>query len=133
MKQTKSLTSNLINNENCCPNKPEVKKRNKTQRSNTIETSQVIDLLDSSLKFKRNNKQNDQFLKSLKIKPKTNTNMFTFNSKIDSSIRRYIFNKIVGAPNIFFTYNQANQSKSSDEIQPDTKKRFKFKYDALQL
>lgn len=36
MKQTKSLTSNLINNENCCPNKPEVKKRNKTQRSNTI-------------------------------------------------------------------------------------------------
>ena len=151
-KQSKSLTSNLINDENYFPGQM-IKKRNKTQRSNTIETSQVIDLFDSSFKLKKAaNSKNESFLsrnmfnsfnqnKLTTMPPHTQpapspaaTTLVTiqnsFGPKADSSIRRYIFHRIVGAPNNFF-----NQKPDDIELNEDNdcksivnnKQRFKYK------
>ncbi len=119
------------------------KKRNKTQRSNTIETSQCVDSFDKNLLLKKSNNNNninnlnDLFIFANKKKPLTNhhqTNMFTLNSKIDSSIRRYIFSKIVGTPNNLFINNakpafETKQEQQQQQIQ----QRFLNKYDAIQL
>ncbi len=102
------------------------KKRNKTQRSNTIETSQCVDSFDKNLLLKKSNNNNninnlnDLFIFANKKKPLTNhhqTNMFTLNSKIDSSIRRYIFSKIVGTPNNLFINNAKPAFETKQEQQ----------------
>jgi len=149
-KQSKSHTSNMINDENYFPGQM-IKKRNKAQRSNTIETSQVIELFDSNFKPKKIiDYKNDTSFLSRNIfssinQHKSSSNMATTaaaeakNStttavvqpsdlKSNSSLRRFIFHRIVGSPNNFYIQKDYEIESNNDcKSIFSNKQRFKFK------
>lgn len=117
-----------------------IKKLKTMQRSYTIETTQVVDLFDSILKFKKtgnNHKneiqlQNRNYLSSIKRQknpaPKTEKKpVQPIEQKSHWSIKRYIFYRIVGVPNHFYIEKDKLNDENTNKPIFDSRESFKFK------